>query len=65
MVSDSSRGNVAYLAHLGGLATGYITLLVTANIKKSQKAKKARRGNLHLVVDNEKDEKSKNPRYWN
>lgn len=65
IVSDSSRGNVAYLAHLGGLATGYLTLLITANIKKSQKAKKSRRGNLHLVVDNEKDEKSKHPRYWN
>lgn len=66
LTSGFGGGEVAYLAHLGGLISGFISvwgkdrwdnyLLVKRNKKKGR--------NLRLVVDNEKKD-SKDPRYWN
>lgn len=65
LTSDVSGGDVAYLAHLGGLASGFIMLWIIGRwqrVKWNQKLKKRTTG-LKLVVDNEKDKKE--PRYWN
>jgi membrane associated rhomboid family serine protease len=65
LTSDVNGGDVAYLAHLGGIASGYIVLQGKARYDRwqwSQKAKKKNR-NLKLVVDNEKP--SPTPKYWN
>ena len=60
-------GEVANLAHLGGLASGWLVLMGWARYQrtlqnKQNKPKKA--GSLRLVVDNEKKD-NKEPRYWN
>jgi membrane associated rhomboid family serine protease len=68
LTSSASGGEVAYLAHLGGLASGYIALLLLSRWKNYVSFKKSKKKgrNLRLVVDNEKPEKSdKGPRYWN
>lgn len=60
-------GEVAYLAHLGGLISGYLYLFIWTKRKSQKKAvKKEKTRNLKLVVNNEKkDENDKGPRYWN
>ncbi|MNJ98437.1 Rhomboid protease GluP [compost metagenome] len=65
MTSSVAGGEVAYLAHLGGLVSGYICLKFKGwytdyDWKKKSKGKGR---NLRLVVDNEKQEKP--PKYWN
>lgn len=68
MTSGFAGGEVAYLAHLGGLFVGYIYLLVWSGIsrRRNQSKNKKRAGNLRLVVDNQKDDPDKKgPRYWN
>lgn len=65
MTSGVSGAETAYLAHLGGLASGYICLKLRdwntkIDLKKRSKAKGR---NLRLVVDNEKSDKP--PKYWN
>ncbi|RYZ75843.1 MAG: rhomboid family intramembrane serine protease, partial [Proteobacteria bacterium] len=68
MTSSVSGGEVAYLAHVGGLASGYVALLLLSRFKSYESAKKSKKKgrNLRLVVDNEKPDKSdKGPRYWN
>jgi membrane associated rhomboid family serine protease len=65
LTADVNGGDVAYLAHLGGLISGYLALLGWTKYQRlqwSQKAKK-KHGNLRLVVDNEKEQKA--PKYWN
>jgi membrane associated rhomboid family serine protease len=68
LTSDVNGGDVAYLAHLGGLLSGYLTLIGWTRIQQvlwSRKAKKKNR-NLRLVVDNEKPTKTGDgPKYWN
>lgn len=69
LTSNVSGGDVAYLAHLGGLASGYIVLLMQSRLQRlefSRKAKK-KQGRLKLVVDNEKETKKTGdgPKYWN
>lgn len=68
LTNGIAGGEVANLAHLGGIVSGYITLVVTAyrKLAQSQKSKKRSSG-LRLVVDNEKKPGSseKDPRYWN
>lgn len=56
---------VANLAHIGGLISGYLTLLGWTKFKqKAWKTKLTKRGrNLRLVVDN--DDKKNGPKYWN
>ena len=68
MTSGFAGGEVAYLAHLGGLVVGYIYLLVWSGVsrQRNQSKVKRRNGNLRLVVDNQKEEiDKKGPRYWN
>ncbi|KYG61722.1 rhomboid family intramembrane serine protease [Bdellovibrio bacteriovorus] len=67
MTSSVSGGEVAYLAHLGGLAAGFICLkgkdFMDRNEWKRRQKAKGKGRNLRLVVDNEKDDKP--PKYWN
>lgn len=60
-------GEVANLAHLGGLVSGYLTLLGTTFWQRRQNQRKAKKKgpNLRLVVDNDKNAKKDEPRYWN
>lgn len=68
LLSSSERGSdVAYLAHLGGIASGFLFLKGSNwwqrrqwNRKLSQKTKSQ---HLKLVVDNDKDKDD--PKYWN
>ena len=68
LTSDVNGGDVAYLAHIGGLISGYLILIGWTRLKQSMwmsKTKKKNR-NLRLVVDNEKPSKTgDNPKYWN
>lgn len=71
MITSRERGTeVAYLAHLGGLVSGFVFLKGWGwwqrrrwNRKLNQKQKN--RSNLRLVVDNERDEDKGGPKYWN
>lgn len=66
MSSSVVGGEVAYLAHLGGLVSGYILLKLKGWYTRQDWKKKAGKGkgrNLRLVVDNEKQDKP--PKYWN
>ncbi|MFN7728969.1 MAG: rhomboid family intramembrane serine protease [Bdellovibrio sp.] len=66
--SGTGGGEVAHLAHLGGLVSGYIALLVLTVWSRRQKTGKTKKKGtqLRLVVDNESDAKSKkDPQYWN
>ncbi len=72
MLSSSFAGSgVAYLCHLGGLISGYILLKLRPlgrNWGKTGsvglRSQTQRKGNLRLVVDNEKKDHDK-PKYWN
>lgn len=60
-------GDVAYLAHLGGIVSGFICLQVKAwFIRKGypKAGNKKKTSGLRLVVDNEK-KADKPPKYWN
>lgn len=69
LTSDVNGGDVAYLAHLGGLASGYIVLLGWTRLQQWTWTRKARKKsrNLRLVVDNDKPPKKTGdgPKYWN
>ncbi len=70
MTSGVGGGEVAYLAHLGGIATGYIFLVSYTKwqqFKWNQKTQQKHKGrNLKLVVDNDKpDSPPDDPKYWN
>jgi hypothetical protein len=58
---------VANLAHLGGIAVGFVFLSLVARWRARQKSssgtKRGRR--LKLVVDNERNPPEKGPKYWN
>lgn len=67
MGSQPSGGDVAYLAHLTGLLSGFL-LLKIKNWREHRGASKKRGRNLRLVVDNgkpESSEKPNGPKYWN
>ncbi|WP_413293063.1 rhomboid family intramembrane serine protease [Bdellovibrio sp. HCB185ZH] len=66
MTSGVTGGEVAYLAHLGGIVAGFITLQIKAWFVRQDFKKKAKNKgrNLRLVVDNEK-KSDKPPKYWN
>ena len=67
--SDVNGGDVAYLAHIGGLISGYLILVGWTRLQQFNWKRKAKRksGNLRLVVDNEKRPKTggDGPKYWN
>jgi membrane associated rhomboid family serine protease len=66
MLNSGVSGQVANLAHLGGLISGFLFLNVWVKWRRSRQKSAPKRGrNLKLVVDNEKDEKPKGPKYWN
>lgn len=64
--SGFAGAEVAYLAHLGGILSGYLILKSHNYFKLKQISDKLRKKtNLRLVIDNEKDDKKDNPKYWN
>jgi membrane associated rhomboid family serine protease len=70
MITASIEGSeVAYLAHLGGIASGYLFLKSYTRLQRhrwSQKAQQKHKGrNLKLVVDNDKTNPPDGPKYWN
>lgn len=70
LIQTREKGaEVAYLAHLGGLVAGYLFLkgrIFWQNRPWSSGSAQKRRGrNLRLVVDNQKEDDNKGPRYWN
>jgi membrane associated rhomboid family serine protease len=72
LTSGVVGGEVAYLAHLGGILSGYLTLLGWTRIQQSswrRTPKKKGAGRLRLVVDNNKSKDqnkgNNDPKYWN
>ena len=67
MTASVSGGEVAYLAHLGGLVAGFICLKAKGWYTRHDWKKKSKNKgrNLRLVVDNEKTKKDQPPKYWN
>lgn len=68
LTSGVTGGEVAYLAHLGGLLAGYLTLLGWTRLQQTKwrTQKKKGSGKLRLVVDNEKtSDQKEGPKYWN
>ena len=70
MITASIEGSeVAYLAHLGGIASGYIFLTAHTKwqrVRWAQKSQQKHKGrNLKLVVDNDKKDPPDGPKYWN
>jgi membrane associated rhomboid family serine protease len=68
MGTGFAGGEVAYLAHLGGIASGFMILKGHVHFKNYQAKSKLKRknSNLRLVVDNDKStNKNDNPKYWN
>lgn len=66
MTSSVAGGEVAYLAHLGGLIAGYLVLKIKSTLPPGGfggKKNKNKGRNLRLVVNNEKNDKP--PKYWN
>ena len=60
-------GDVANLAHLGGLASGFLFLQVYTRFQQRRWRKQSdRRGRgLRLVVNNDKKDEKDGPKYWN
>ena len=65
--SGVAGGEVAYLAHLGGIISGFIILRTHVYLKVQQTKNKLKKksGSLRLVVDNDKVKDQSNPKYWN
>ncbi len=66
LTADVNGGDVAYLAHIGGIISGFLTLQGWTYFKRWQwnyRAKK--RKNLRLVVDNDQKNNRNDPKYWN
>lgn len=66
LLDEGASGQVANLAHLGGLVSGYAYLVIWTRIKKGGGKPKPRSGGgrrLKLVVNNPDQEKG--PKYWN
>jgi membrane associated rhomboid family serine protease len=70
MMDAGSGTQVANLAHLGGLAVGFVYLNIVARYRSNRGTSASKRGRkLKLVVDNERDQSQKpsdqGPKYWN
>ncbi|MFN7905559.1 MAG: rhomboid family intramembrane serine protease [Pseudobdellovibrionaceae bacterium] len=66
LLTTGFRGDVAYLAHLGGIASGFIYLRFWAYLSAMQKQSRfKKKSNLKLIINNEDDSKDKKPKYWN
>lgn len=58
------RGQVANLAHLGGLVVGFLFLVGWTRYQRSKSTRRSnKKRNLKLVVNNKPDEND--PKYWN
>ena len=66
LLSSGLNSEISNLAHLGGLASGYLFLIGYTKFQQRKTRNLSRRNgrNLKLVVDNEKEDAS-GPRYWN
>lgn len=63
---------VSYLAHLGGLFSGWIYLVVWTkyhtfkrSLQQKQKVPRKRKHTLKLIINRDDDDKDKTPKYWN
>lgn len=69
LMDSGMNSQTANLAHLGGIAVGFIYLSIVARLRSQRNSGGAKRGRrLKLVVDNERkspDSSSGGPRYWN
>lgn len=67
LLNNGMTGDVANLAHLGGIASGFLFLQGYTRLKqKGWRKKSGQRGrSLKLVVNNEKKDEKGGPRYWN
>lgn len=67
LLISQGHSNVANLAHLGGIVTGYIYIKMTGGGSggRTRKAAPKFKSKLKLVVDNSGKQKDDNPRYWN
>lgn len=67
LTSGVSGTEVAYLAHLGGIVSGYIVLKLHTRLKLKHVMGKMKKKNssLRLVIDNDKTDKEDSPKYWN
>lgn len=67
LLSQGMGQGVANLAHIGGLVSGYLYLVIWSQIQKRGKGDSGskKKHNLRLVVDNEKKKTNGGPKYWN
>ncbi len=68
LTSGVVGGEVAHLAHLGGILSGIIYIFFWGLYKtRVQESKTKKKTNLRLIVNNEEQDSSKkrDPRYWN
>lgn len=66
LLTTGFRGDVAYLAHLGGIVAGFIYLRTWAYLSVLETQRKIRKkSNLKLVVNNNESNDDKKPKYWN
>lgn len=67
LLNSGFSSNVANLAHLGGLVVGFLFLIFWARYKGRRVRTKTRKHGrkLKLVVDNEREEETDGPKYWN
>ena len=69
LTTGVAGGEVAHLAHLGGIISGIVYILLWGFYKTRQQETKLskKKGNLRLIVNNDGDDGSKkrDPRYWN
>jgi membrane associated rhomboid family serine protease len=67
LLTTGFRGDVAYLAHLGGIVSGFIYLRVWAYLSAMESQRRLKKkSNLKLVINNKDESQSnKKPKYWN
>ncbi len=67
LLSSGVHSQTANLAHIGGLAVGFVFLngLDRWQTGRRRKATQSRGRNLKLVVNNEKPDQERNPKFWN
>lgn len=67
LLSSGVQSQTANLAHIGGLAVGFLFLKFYDRWQggRRMRVKQSRGRNLKLVVNNETSEQERNPRFWN
>lgn len=66
LFTSGFSGGIANLAHLGGLVSGFVYLVVWTRMNQFQwrKTGQVRRSNLKLVINHDKKDKE-DPKFWN